>query len=126
MGVLDRLVLRGQQWARISSHVGGNEHTSDSNGRNHRISIKAARLRVWTCSPSRDLPGVFGEWNSVLHRFSPWSGKGVWRRLFEAMPDAPHFAYVPVDPAIVRGHQNAAGAKKVGLKIRRSVAPAPG
>ena len=40
---------------------------------------------VRTGSPWRDLPEVFGEWNSVFRRFSRWSDKGVWRRIFEAM-----------------------------------------
>ena len=44
-----------------------------------------------TGSPWRDLPEVFGEWNSVFRRFSRWSDKGVWRRIFEAMSDDPDF-----------------------------------
>lgn len=42
---------------------------------------------VRTASPWRDLPEVFGEWNSVFRRFSCWSRKGVWQRIFEAMSD---------------------------------------
>jgi len=61
---------------------------------------------------------VFGEWNSVFRRFSRWSRKGVWWRIFEAMSDDPDFEYLIVDSTIVRAHQHAAGAKKGGLKIR--------
>jgi putative transposase len=51
-------------------------------------------------------------------RFSRWSAKGVWRRIFEAMSDDLDFEYLIVDSTIVRAHQHAAGAKKGGLKIR--------
>jgi len=50
--------------------------------------------------------------------------KGVWWRIFEAMSDDPDFEYLIVDSTIVRAHQHAAGAKKGGLKIRRSAARA--
>ena len=64
-----------------------------------------------------DLPEVFGDWNSVFRRFSRWSQKGVWWRIFEAMADDPDFEYLIVDSTIVRAHQHAAGAKKGGLMI---------
>jgi transposase len=67
---------------------------------------------VRTGSPWRDLPEVFGEWNSVFRRFSRWSQKGVWQRIFEAMSDDPDFEYLIVDSTIVRAHQHASGAKR--------------
>ena len=77
-----------------------------------------------TGSPWRDLPDAFGEWNSVFRRFSRWSRKGVWCRLFAAMSDDPDFEYLIVDSTIVRAHQHAAGAKKGGLRIRPLAVPA--
>jgi transposase len=79
---------------------------------------------VRTGSPWRDLPEAFGDWNSVFRRFSRWSIKGVWYRMFEAMSDDPDFEYLIIDSTIVRAHQHAAGAKKGGLKIKRSAARA--
>jgi len=73
---------------------------------------------VRTGSPWRDLPEAFGEWNSVFRRFSRWSRKGVWWRIFEAMSDDPDFEYLIIDSTAVRAHQHAAGARKGGLKIR--------
>ena len=60
----------------------------------------------------------------MFRRFSRWSEKGVWRRIFEAMSDDPDFEYLIVDSTIIRAHQHAAGAKKGGLKIRPLAAPA--
>jgi transposase len=78
---------------------------------------------VRTGSPWRDLPEAFGDWNSVFRRFSRWSAKGVWCRIFAAMSDDPD-EYLIVDSTIVRAHQHAAGAKKGGLKIKRLAARA--
>src|SRR5262249_22814388 len=74
-------------------------------------------------APWRDLPKVFGEWNSVFRRFSRWSQKGVWQRIFEALSDDPDFEYLIIDSTIVRAHQHASGAKR-GIKIRPSDARA--
>ena len=63
-------------------------------------------------------------WNSVFRRFSRWSLKGVWRRIFAAVSDDPDFEYLIINSTIVRAHQHAAGAKKKGLKIKRSAARA--
>ena len=72
-----------------------------------------------TGSPWRDLPPVFGAWNSVFQRFGRWSRGRVWHRIFAALSDDPDFEYAILDSTIVRAHQHAAGAKG-GLKIRRS------
>lgn len=58
-----------------------------------------------TGSPWRDLPEVFGDWNSAFRRFSR-STKGGWWRIFEAMSDDPNFEYLIT---VVRAHQHAAG-----------------
>ena len=70
------------------------------------------------------LPEAFGDWNSVFRRFSRWSRKGVWWRIFEAVSDDPDFECLIVDSTIVRAHQHAAGAKTGGLKIRPLAVPA--
>lgn len=122
MGVLDRLVLNDAHWVRISCHIIGNERTRGSSGRDNRMFVEAVLWIVRTGAPWRDLPEVFGNWNSVFRRFSRWSAKGVWHRMFAAMADDPDFEYLILDSTIVRAHQHAAGAKK-GIKIRPSAAP---
>ncbi len=42
---------------------------------------------VRTGSPWRDLSQAFGDRSTVFRRFSRWSLKGVWWRIFEAMFD---------------------------------------
>lgn len=116
-----RLVLSDEQWAKLSGLIIGRPDQRGSTGRNNRMFVEGVLWIVRTGAPWRDLPAAFGEWNSVFRRFSRWSEKGVWTRLFEAMSDDPDFEYLIVDSTIVRAHQHAAGAKG-GLKIKPSAA----
>jgi putative transposase len=119
LGVIDRLVLEDEQWERISRLIIGRPDQRGSTGRDNRMFVEGVLWIVRTGAPWRDLPEVFGEWNSVFRRFSRWSQKGVWQRIFEAMSDDPDFEYLIIDSTIVRAHQHASGAKR-GLKIRPS------
>ena len=117
MGVLDRLIMSDEHWERMSRHIIGDARTRGSTGRDNRMFMEGVLWIVRTAAPWRDLPEVFGNWNSAFRRFSRWSAKGVWHRIFAAMADDPDFEYLILDSTIVRAHQHAAGAKK-GLKIR--------
>lgn len=119
MGIVDRLVLSDEQWGRIAGLIIGRPDQRGSTGRNNRMFVEGVLWIVRTGSPWRDLPEAFGDWNSVFRRFSRWSRKGVWARIFAAMSDDPDFEYLIIDSTIVRVHQHASGAKG-GLKIRPS------
>jgi len=123
LGVMDRLVLSDEQWKKISGLIIGRPDQKGSTGRDNRMFVEGVLWIVRTGSPWRDLPEVFGEWNSVFRRFSRWSAKEVWQRIFEALSDDPDFEYLIIDSTIVRAHQHASGAKG-GLKIRPSAARA--
>ncbi len=116
MGVKDRLVLSDTMWERMAPLIIGRPDQKGSTGRDNRMFVEGVLWIVRTGSPWRDLPEAFGDWNSVFRRFSRWSLKGVWWRIFEAMSDDPDFEYLIVDSTIVRAHQHAAGAKKGGLR----------
>jgi len=121
LGVMDRLVLSDAAWERMAPLIIGRPDQKGSTGRDNRMFVEGVLWIVRTGSPWRDLPEAFGDWNSVFRRFSRWSIKGVWWRIFEAMSDDPDFEYLIVDSTIVRAHQHAAGAKKGGLKIKRKI-----
>jgi putative transposase len=126
LGALDRLILRDDQWERIAPHIIGDERTRGTSGRDNRLFVEGVLWIVRTGSPWRDLPEQFGAWNSVFRRFSRWSRKGVWQRIFDALSADPDFEYLILDSTIVRAHQHASGAQKGGLKIRPSAARAAG
>ena len=115
----ERRVLSDRQWDQISGLIIGRPDQRGSTGRNNRMFVEGVLWIVRTGAPWRDLPATFGEWNSVFRRFSRWSRKGVWHRIFAALSDDPDFEYLIIDSTIVRAHQHASGAKG-GLKIRRS------
>ena len=56
MGVLDRLILRDDQWERISRHIIGDDRTHGTSGRDNRLFLEAVLWIVRTDSPWRDLP----------------------------------------------------------------------
>jgi transposase len=85
MGVLDRLISNDQQWDRIAQHIIGDGRTRGSSGRDNRMFVEGVLWIVRTGSPWRDLPEVFGAWNSAFRRFSRWSAKGVWSGIFAAI-----------------------------------------
>ena len=114
LGVMDRLVLSDAAWERIAPLIIGRPDQKGSTGRDNRMFVEGVLWLVRTGSPWRDLPEVFGDWNSVFRRFSRWSAKGVWWRIFEAMCDDPDFEYLIVNSTIVRAHQHAAGGEKGG------------
>ena len=72
-----------------------------STGRDNWMFVEGVLWIVRTGSPWRDLPEAFGDWNSVFRRFSWWSIKGVWYRMFEAMSDDPDFEYLIINSTIV-------------------------
>ena len=119
MGVLDRLVLSDAQWELISGLIIGRPDQRGSTGRDNRMFVEAVLWIVRTGAPWRDLPEIFGNWNSIFRRFSRWSEKGVWERIFLGVSDDPDFEYLIVDSTIIRVHQHGCGGKG-GLAIRLS------
>ena len=114
-----RLILSDVDWARIEVLIAGKPGDRGSTGRDNRMFVEGVLWIARTGSPWRDLPAVFGNWNSVFQRFRRWSRDGVWYRIFAALSDDPDFEYLIVDSTIVRAHQHATGARG-GLKIRPS------
>ena len=43
-----------------------------------RMTVEGMRYRMRVGCPWRDLPDVFGGWNSIYKRFNAWSAAGKW------------------------------------------------
>ena len=114
-----RRELTNPQWLRIERLVSGKEGDKGRHGEDNRLFVDAVLWIARAGAPWRDLPPVFGNWNSVFQRFRRWAKKGVWEGIFNVLVENPDFEYLIIDSTIVRAHQHAAGAKGVA-KMRRS------
>ena len=80
-----------------------------------------------TGMPWRDLPERYGPYTTAYNRFNRWSGRGVWKRIFDTLASKSRDSIYLIDSTIVKAHRAASGAK-AGRKLRRSasaVAAAP-
>jgi transposase len=88
---LSRRTLTDVQGARIGALVPGKAGDRGGRGKDNRLFVDAVLGMARTGSPWRDLPPMFGAWNTVWRRFDRWSKAGVWQRLFVALAEDPDF-----------------------------------
>ena len=119
---MERLVLTDAQWAKMAPHCLVKLSDPGRSGRDNRLFVEAVLWIARTGSPWRDLPAVFGRWNTVFKRFRDWVKADVFQRLFEACSDEPDLEVAMVDGTIVKVHRHGQGAKG-GLRARPSAAP---
>ena len=119
---MDRFVLTDAQWAKMEPRCLGKPGDPGRSGKDNRLFVEAVLWIVRTGSPWRDLPPLFGNWNSVFTRFRDWVKAEVWQRLFDAVSDDPDLEYALVDATIVKVHRHGQGAKG-GRRARLLAAP---
>jgi transposase len=81
--------------------------------KNHRHRLDGI---LWICrtgAPWRDLPAVFGKWDSVWKQFRRWCESGAWDLLLQELADSGGALDMlqMIDSTIVRAHRCAAGEK---------------
>jgi transposase len=57
----------------------------------------------------RELPNVYGKWNSIFKKFNEWAKKDIWSKLLAFCANDPDMENVMIDSTIVRAHACAAG-----------------
>lgn len=116
-----RRELRDDQWEQIAVFLPGKATDRGVTAKDNRLFVDAVLWIARSGSHWRELPDVFGNWNSVFARYNRWAKKGVWERVFQALSGDPDFEYVLMDSTIVRAHQHSAGAKG-GMRRRKPLA----
>ena len=110
-----RLLISDALWSEIEPVLRELKHAAGSPPvLSDRMFIEAVLYQARTGTPWRDLPGEFGNWNAVYHRFRRWEKRGLWERLWERFQtlDDERLNEFFIDSTIVRAHQHAAGASK--------------
>src|ERR1700712_1049550 len=119
---MDRFILTDAQWKMMEPVCLGKPTDPGRTGGNTRLFVEAVLWIARAGSPWRDLPLLFGKWNTVFKRFRDWGRADVFKRLFDAVSDDPDMEYAMVDATIVKVHRHGQGAKG-GLKVRLLAAP---
>ena len=109
---MDRLLLRDDQWDRVSELLPRRLCDPKKRAEDHRLFLEAVLWIARTGAPWRDLPASFGHWNNVYKRFSRWVKNGTWERVRQALSADPDLEEVLIDSTIVRVHQHGCGAPK--------------
>ena len=118
-----RYGLRDDQWDRIKDFLPGREGHVGGTAADNRLFVEAVLYRYRAGIPWRDLPGRFGDWQSVWQRFDRWAKSGVFDRIFKTLAEDRDNEYMMMDSTIVRAHQHSAGARKKMAKTKPSAAP---
>ena len=109
---MHRYALRDDQWERMKDWLPGREGHVGGTAKDNRLFVEAVLYRYRAGIPWRDLPERFGDFRVVHTRFSRWSRRGVWERVFQVLAEDADNEYAMLDSTIVRAHQHSAGAKK--------------
>lgn len=119
---MDRFILTDAQWAKMEPHCLGKATDPGRTGSDARLFLEAVLWIARTGSPWRDLPEIFGKWDTVFPRYRYWVKADVFKKIFDAVSDEPDMEYAMIDGTIVKVHRHGQGAKG-GLRIRPSASP---
>lgn len=114
-----RYALRDDQWEKLEPLLSGKKGDPGATARNNRLFVEAVLYRYRTGIPWRDLPEKFGDFRVIHTRFSRWSQKGIWQKIFKVLAEDADNEYAMIDSTVVRAHQHSAGAIKK-MNARRS------
>jgi transposase len=79
---MHRFVLTDAQWAKMEPLCLGKPTDPGRSGSDNRMFLEAVLWIARTGSPWRDLPPMFGNWNTVFKRYRDWVKPGVFKRTF--------------------------------------------
>jgi transposase len=115
-----RSLMTDEEWAIFEPFLAAPGQQGGRPPSNHRRVLDGIFWIGRTGAAWRDLPGEFGNWNSVWRQFRRWTQSGVWDVILEGFADSGGDADMlqMIDSSVIRAHRCAAGIKG-GLKIRR-------
>ena len=115
-----RLMLTDELWSKLRTIMlqHGIYDKSDL-----RMIVEGILYRMRVGCPWRDLPSIFGFWNSIYQQFNRWSAKNKLISIFKSLVVDPDLEWEFIDGSIVKAHQHSTGAASDGDEaIGKSVA----
>src|SRR3954452_3890039 len=106
---MDRYVLTDAQWTKMEPHCRGKKSDPGRSGADNRRFVEAVLWIARTGSPWRDLPALFGHWNTVFKRYRDWVKADIFKRLFDAASDEPDMESGPFNSCGEDGADGGAG-----------------
>lgn len=114
---MKRYELTDQQWKRIEALLPGKKSDVGRTAKDNRLFVNAVLWILRSGARWADLPPRYGKYKSVHKRFTRWSQKGVWDKVFAVLTQDVNNFYLMIDSTIVRAHQQAVTGKG-GIKTR--------
>lgn len=114
---MKRYELTDQQWKRIEALLPGKKSDVGRTAKDNRLFVNAVLWILRSGARWADLPPRYGKYKSVHKRFTRWSQKAVWDKVFAVLTQDANNFYLMIDSTIVRAHQQAATGKG-GIKTR--------
>lgn len=104
-----RLQLKDEFWSRLQEvlFISGIYWKE-----NLRMTIEGILYKLRTGCPWRDVPAVFGDWNTLFQCFNRWSSQGKLKNIFYTLANEPDHEWTFIDGSIVKAHQHSTGAVK--------------
>ena len=82
---MPRKLITDTQWKKLEPLLPGKASDRGVTAKDNRLFLEAVLWIMRTGAPWRDLPPELGNWHTTFTRFSRWSKKGVWDRVFAAV-----------------------------------------
>lgn len=86
-------------WERLKPLLPGQEGQWGGLAEDNRRFLRGVFWVLRTGAAWRDLPPVYGKWNTVYQRFKRWRDNHTWERVLEQLLDAPGFEWLLGDMA---------------------------
>jgi putative transposase len=123
-------LISDEFWAAVEPVMPSDKGKRGNRFGDHRLILEGIAWRFRTGTPWRDLPAVFGPWQTVWKRHHRWSLDGTYDEMFARVAVVFGFdaemtgdveKLLSVDSTSARAHQHAAGARSDTLATGGSI-----
>src|SRR5258706_2630674 len=108
---MERFVLTAAKWAKREPFCREKPTAPGRSGSDNRRFVEAVLWIVRTGSPWRDLPAMFGRWNTGFKPYRDWVKAGIFKRLFDAGSAEADMENAMGYATIVKSHHHRHGRK---------------